>query len=161
MSNNALLIDDNCEVILHFDLKLDDGSAADSTRVNNKPAKMVMGDGSLTKNFEDCLRGLTAGDKKSFLLHANDAFGMPNPDNIYYVDRSKFNAETPVKVGMIIGFAQPDGSELPGVIRSAEGHSVTVDFNHPLAGQNVTFDVEIIDVKKTVVQSPASSTGAS
>lgn len=149
MTNNALLIGDNSEVILHFDLKLEDGSAADSTRVNNKPAKMVMGDGSLTKNFEDCLRGLTAGDKKSFKLDAIDAFGMPNPDNIYHVDRSKFTAETPVEVGSIIAFTQPDGSELPGVIRSAEGLSVTVDFNHPLAGQNVSFDVEIIEVRDT------------
>jgi len=66
LTNNTLTIGDNCEVILHFDLKLSDGSAADSTRVNNKPAKMVMGDGSLTKNFEDCLRGLVAGDKKLF-----------------------------------------------------------------------------------------------
>lgn len=147
MTNSALIIGDNSEVILHFDLKLEDGSAADSTRVNNKPAKMVMGDGSLTKNFEDCLRGLCVGDKKSFKLAADDAFGMPNPDNIYHVDRTKFSSDTPVEEGMIIAFAQPDGSELPGVIRSVAGHSVTVDFNHPLAGQNVTFDVEIIDVK--------------
>jgi len=147
LTNNTLVIGDNSEVILHFDLKLSDGSAADSTRVNNKPAKMVMGDGSLTKNFEDCLRGLAAGDKKSFLLEAADAFGMPNPDNIYYVDRTKFNTDTPIQEGMIMGFSQPDGSELPGVIRSIAGHSVTVDFNHPLAGQNVTFDVEIIEVR--------------
>jgi FKBP-type peptidyl-prolyl cis-trans isomerase SlpA len=147
LTNNTLVIGDNSEVILHFDLKLSDGSAADSTRVNNKPAKMVMGDGSLTKNFEDCLRGLAAGDKKSFLLEAVDAFGMPNPDNIYYVDRTKFNTDTPIQEGMIMGFSQPDGSELPGVIRSIAGHSVTVDFNHPLAGQNVTFDVEIIEVR--------------
>jgi FKBP-type peptidyl-prolyl cis-trans isomerase SlpA len=48
---------------------------------------------------------------------------------------------------MIMGFSQPDGSELPGIIRSVAGHSVTVDFNHPLAGQDVIFDVEIVDVK--------------
>ncbi|MET1219567.1 MAG: FKBP-type peptidyl-prolyl cis-trans isomerase [Glaciecola sp.] len=143
MSN---VIGDNSEVILHFDLKLEDGSAADSTRVNNKPAKMVMGDGSLTPNFEACLRGLSKGEKASFTLAANDAFGMPNPDNIYHVDRSKFAADMELEVGMIMGFAQPDGSELPGIIRSVEGLSVTVDFNHPLAGQTVIFDVEIIDV---------------
>jgi FKBP-type peptidyl-prolyl cis-trans isomerase SlpA len=51
MTDNTVVITDNSEVILHFDLKLEDGSAADSTRVNNKPAKMVMGDGSLTPNF--------------------------------------------------------------------------------------------------------------
>lgn len=141
------VIDDNSEVILHFDLTLEDGTAADSTRVNNKPAKMVMGDGSLTPNFEACLRGLCIGDKKSFTLAANDAFGMPNPDNIYHVDRMKFAADMELKEGMIMGFAQPDGSELPGIIREVAGHSVTVDFNHPLAGQTVVFKVEIIDVR--------------
>lgn len=140
------VIGDNSEVILHFDLKLEDGSAADSTRVNNKPAKMVMGDGSLTPNFEACLRGLTIGEKASFTLVANDAFGMPNPDNIYHVDRTKFAADMDLQEGMIMGFAQPDGSELPGIIRNVEGLSVTVDFNHPLAGQTVIFDVEIINV---------------
>ena len=144
MSNPSIVA--NSEVILHFDLKLEDGSAADSTRVNNKPAKMVMGDGSLTPNFEKCLLGLSKGEKASFTLAANDAFGMPNPDNIYHLDRTKFDATEELKEGMIMGFAQPDGSELPGIIRSVEGLSVTVDFNHPLAGQTVIFDVEIIDV---------------
>ena len=84
------LIKQGSEVVLHFDLKLADGSAADSTRVNNKPAKLVIGDGSLTLNFEDCLLGLQTGDKKSFTLEANDAFGMPNPDNLHHLERSKF-----------------------------------------------------------------------
>lgn len=144
--SNIDVIADNSEVILHFDLKLEDGSAADSTRMNNKPAKMVMGDGSLTVNFEACLLGLTTGDKKSFTLEAKDAFGLPNPDNIYYLDRSKFAADAELAEGVIMGFAQPDGSELPGIIRSVAGDSVTVDFNHPLAGQTVVFDVEIINV---------------
>ncbi|WP_395340931.1 FKBP-type peptidyl-prolyl cis-trans isomerase [Ningiella sp. W23] len=146
MSESQQVIGDKSEIILHFDLKLNDGSAVDSTRVNNKPAKMIMGDGSLTPNFEKCLIGLKVGDKKAFSINANDAFGMPNPDNIYHVDRSKFAAGEELKEGMIMGFAQPDGSELPGVIRSTAGHSVTVDFNHPLAGQDIIFDVEIISV---------------
>ena len=144
---DSLVIDADSEVILHFDLKLEDGSAADSTRVNNKPAKMVMGDGSLTPNFEACLLGLKKGDKKAFTLAANDAFGEPNPNNIHYMDRSRFGAELSIEEGMILAFAQPDGSEIPGIIRSVAGDSVTVDFNHPLAGQTVIFDVEIVDVK--------------
>lgn len=134
------------EVILHFDLKLEDGSAADSTRVNNKPAKMRMGDGSLTANFEACLLGLKAGDKKAFTLAPEDAFGQPNPDNIHHMDRSNFDAQT-AQPGMIVAFTQPGGAEIPGIVRDVTGDSVTVDFNHPLAGHTVTFDVEIIEVK--------------
>lgn len=134
------------EVTLHFDLKLEDGSAADSTRVHNKPAKLIIGDGSLTENFEACLMGLSEGDKKSFTLPPEDAFGMPNPDNIHHMDRTKFGMDTPAEEGMIISFSQPGGMEIPGIVRDVAGDSVTVDFNHPLAGQTVVFDVEILAI---------------
>lgn len=144
MSEN--IIDAQSEVIMHFDLKLEDGSAADSTRINNKPAKLVMGDGSLTPNFEACLLGLKKGEKKAFTLAADDAFGQPNPDNIHHMERSRFSSDLKLAEGTIVAFSQPDGSEVPGIVRSVAGDSVTVDFNHPLAGQTVIFDVEIIDV---------------
>ncbi|WNO59989.1 FKBP-type peptidyl-prolyl cis-trans isomerase [Rheinheimera sp. MMS21-TC3] len=136
----------NSTILFHFDIKLADGSAADSTRVHNKPAKLQMGNASISAAFEAELTGLKAGDKKTFTLAPEDAYGMPNPDNIYYVDRARFSAETEAKVGAIIGFAMPDGSELPGLIREVAGESVTVDFNHPLAGQTLTFSVEIVQV---------------
>ena len=134
------------EVLMHFSINLADGSAAESTRVNNRPAKFVMGDGSLTENFEKCLLGLSVNQQKSFELAPQDGFGLPNPDNIHYVDRSKFSHETPAEVGAIIAFTQPNGAELPGIVRAVEGDSVTVDFNHPLAGQTLTFDVEILEI---------------
>lgn len=139
-------IGSNSTVIFHFDITLTDGSAAESTRVHNKPAKLQMGDNSISPAFEAHLMGMVAGAKKTFTLDPQDAYGMPNPDNIYYVDRSKFSGDAPAKVGSIIGFAMPDGSELPGLVRDVVGDSVTVDFNHPLAGQTLTFNVEIVKV---------------
>ena len=139
-------IQSGSEVVFHFSIKLSDGSVADSTKVNNKPAKLTIGDGSLTEGFEQCLIGLVSGDEKSFTLQPEQAFGHPNPDNIYYLDRDKFGANVPAEEGAIVAFTQPDGTELPGVIRDVAGQSVTVDFNHPLAGQVLTFDVEILDV---------------
>jgi len=143
---NSAGISSSSTVIFHFDIKLTDGSAAESTRVNNKPAKLQMGDGSISPAFEAQLNGLKAGDKKTFTLAPEDAYGMPNPDNIYYVDRSKFTSDAPAKAGMIIGFTMPDGSEMPGLVRDVVGESVTIDFNHPLAGQTLTFSVEIVQV---------------
>ncbi|MCC5452641.1 MULTISPECIES: FKBP-type peptidyl-prolyl cis-trans isomerase [Gammaproteobacteria] len=140
------MITSSSTVVFHFDIKLTDGSAAESTRVHNKPAKTQLGDGSLSPAFEAQLLGLQAGDKKTFTLAPEDAYGTPNPDNIYYVDRSKFSADAPAKVGSIIGFAMPDGSELPGLVREVVGDSVTIDFNHPLAGQTLTFNIEIVQV---------------
>jgi FKBP-type peptidyl-prolyl cis-trans isomerase SlpA len=141
-----MLIGASSTVIFHFDIKLSDGSAAESTRVHNKPAKLQMGDGSLSPAFEAQLLGMAEGEQKTFTLAPEDAFGLPNPDNIYYVDRSKFSLDAPAQVGMIVGFAMPDGSELPGLVREVVGDSVTVDFNHPLAGQTLTFSVEIVQV---------------
>ncbi|QTH65284.1 FKBP-type peptidyl-prolyl cis-trans isomerase [Psychrosphaera ytuae] len=139
------------EVVFHFTIKLSDDSVADSTKVSNKPAKLVIGDGSLTKGFEDCLIGLEAGQEAAFTLPPEQAFGQPNPDNIYYVDRTKFTDVTP-EVGAIIAFTQPDGSDLPGLVREVAGQSVTIDFNHPLAGQTLTFEVEIIEVKSLATE---------
>ncbi len=142
----AKVIGPDSRVVFHFSILLADGSAADSTRVTGKPARLVMGDGSLTENFERCLLGLKEGDKKRFTLAPEDAFGLPNPDNIHHFERSRFGPEAQPQVGAIIAFSQPDGSEIPGIVREVAGDSVTIDFNHPLAGQTVTFEVEILQI---------------
>lgn len=134
-------------VTLHFTIKLSDGSVADSTHSMDKPAKLVIGDGSLSDSFEQCLIGLQVGEKQAIELKAEDAFGMPNPDNIHHMDRAKFVGDAEVEVGTIMAFSGPDGMEIPGIIVDIAGDSVTVDFNHPLAGQDVTFEVEILSVE--------------
>lgn len=139
-------ITEKSNIIVHITMKLADGSAADSTKVNNKPAKIIMGDKSISPAFEQQLLGLAEGDSKEFTLEAKDAFGEPNPDNIHYVDASKFSADAPAKVGNIITFTQPGGIELPGMIKEVSGDSVTVDFNHPLAGQAVTFVIDVVEI---------------
>lgn len=141
------MITQTSEIIFHVTMKLEDGSAADSTKVNNKPAKLRMGDGSLSPAFESNLMGLKAGDEKEFTLFAKDAFGENNPDNIYHMDRSKFT-ESELEIGAIIMFDQQNGAQIPGVVREVVGDSVTIDFNHPLAGQTITFAVEIIEVNE-------------
>ncbi|MFT5759284.1 MAG: FKBP-type peptidyl-prolyl cis-trans isomerase SlpA [Alteromonadaceae bacterium] len=139
-------IESTSHVIAHIAMKLSDGSAADSTKVNNKPAKIIMGDSSISPAFEAQLLGLYAGENKEFTLKASDAFGESNPDNIHYMDITKFNDDAPAEVGNIITFTQP-GGELPGMIKDVSGSSVTIDFNHPLAGQDVTFVIDIIEIQ--------------
>ena len=136
------------EILVHITMKLSDGSAAESTKVNNKPAKIIMGDASISPAFEEQLLGLNVGESKEFTLSALDSFGESNPDNIHYMDITKFTADAPAEVGNIITFTQPGNIELPGIIREVSGSSVTIDFNHPLAGQPVTFVIDVIDVLK-------------
>ena len=140
-------IENNSEVIAHITMKLSDGSAADSTKVNNKPAIIMMGNASISPAFEEQILGLKTGESKEFTLCARDAFGESNPDNIHYMDIDKFNGDVPAKVGNIITFTQPGNVELPGMIREVSGTSVTIDFNHPLAGQEITFVIDIVEIK--------------
>jgi len=135
----------NSNILVHVTMKLSDGSAADSTKVNNKPAKIIMGDNSISPAFEAKILGMSVGETKEFTLAAVDAFGESNPDNIHYMDVDKFSAEVPAKVGNIITFSQP-GGELPGMIKEVNGSSVTIDFNHPLAGQPVTFVIDLVEI---------------
>lgn len=138
-------ISSDSKLLMHITMKLSDGSAADSTKVNNKPAHVNLGDQSLSPAFEAQLLGLSQGDAKEFTLAAKDAFGEVNPENIHYLDRQKFNIDTPAEVGSIITFSQP-GGEIPGIIREVNDLSVTVDFNHPLAGQAITFAIDVVEI---------------
>lgn len=144
MTTNKVIQADS-SILVHITMKLSDGSAADSTKVNNKPAKIIMGDNSISPAFEAQLLDMEVGNSKEFTLEAVDAFGESNPDNIHYMGIDKFSAEVPAKVGNIITFTQP-GGELPGMIKEVNGDSVTVDFNHPLAGQPVTFVIDVVDI---------------
>ncbi|HIF9402248.1 TPA: FKBP-type peptidyl-prolyl cis-trans isomerase [Photobacterium damselae] len=138
----------NSEVLIHFTIELEDGSLAESTYALGKPAKFRLGDGSLTPNFEQCLLGLHVGDKEKFILAPEDAFGLPNPNNIHQININKFSAEAPSEVGTIIAFSGSDGQEIPGVVIAVENEMVTIDFNHPLSGQTITFTVEVMAIER-------------
>lgn len=133
-------------VLVHFTLKLEDGSTAESTRANGKPALFRLGDGSLSAALEQALLGLKAGETKQFTLAPEEAFGGVSPDLIQYFSRRDFIDAGEPEVGAIMLFSGMGGSEMPGVIREVSGDSITVDFNHPLAGHRIQFDVEVLEI---------------
>ena len=148
MTNSSdVLVNEDSLVFAHVTVKLKDGSIADSTKPTNKPTWLKMGDGSFSEAFESYLLEKQASDNLTFELDAKDAFGMSNPDQIHFMDVSQFPQDIELKIGSIIGFDQPSGEQIPGIIRSVEGSSVKVDFNHPLAGETIIFEIEIIQVK--------------
>ncbi|PIJ50292.1 peptidylprolyl isomerase [Erwinia sp. OLTSP20] len=138
-------VEHDSALLVHFVLKLEDGTTAESTRNNGKPALFRLGDGSLSDGLEAQLIGLRTGDKKSFSLAPDAAFGLSSSDLIQYFSRRDFAAAGEPEIGAIMLFTAMDGSEMPGVIRDISGDSITVDFNHPLAGQTVHFEVEVLD----------------
>ncbi len=134
-------------VSLHFSIYLDDGSVADSTRVNDKPGVVTLGDGTLPKAFEDQLQGLSVGGKKRFTLEAKDAFGESNPEQIRELPLSRFPEKMTPQAGLIVEFTLPNGDNIPGLIKQVEEEHATVDFNHLLAGKRCTFEVEVLEIE--------------
>ena len=141
-----LPIDQGTKVTLHFALKFSDGEIIDST-FEKEPATLEVGDDNLPANFEAYLMGMTAGETGSFEVPPEKAFGQHNPSNVQTFKRHEFSADMVLEKGVMISFADARQSELPGVISRVEGDEVEVDFNHPLAGRTLTFEVEIIDVE--------------
>lgn len=142
----ALKITDTSTVELHFNLKLADGSIADSTRANGQPARLSMAEGMGCPGFERQLLGLTAGDKKTFTLPAGEALVLPDPDNYKTLARAQFPEQLSLEVGTIVEFEQPNGATLLATVRELDTDQVTVDFNHPLSGHDLTFEIEILAV---------------
>jgi FKBP-type peptidyl-prolyl cis-trans isomerase SlpA len=142
----VLTIGHGCEVTMHFTLALEDGTVADAS-IDGEPMTFRMGDGTLVEGLEMVLYGLKVGDKQSLSIDPRDTFGFPEPDNIHTMPRTEFSDELKIEEGMIIGFSTPSGDEIPGAIVEIKDDEVKVDFNHPLAGHEVVFTVEIVDIK--------------
>lgn len=133
------------EVTLHFALKLENGDVVDST-FDKQPATFKVGDGNLLPGFEAALYGFKAGDKRSLQIEPENAFGQPNPQNLQVMPRSQF-ADMELSEGLLIIFNDAANAELPGIVKTFDEQQVTIDFNHPLAGKTLSFDVEIIEVR--------------
>jgi FKBP-type peptidyl-prolyl cis-trans isomerase SlpA len=135
----------NTEVTLHFALHLENGDTVDST-FEKAPAVFKVGDGNLLPGFEAALFGFKAGDKRTVIVPPENAFGQPNPQNVQIMPRSSFQ-DMDLSKGLLVIFNDAANTELPGVVKAFDDAQVTVDFNHPLAGKTLNFEVEIIEVK--------------
>lgn len=132
------------EVTLHFALKLESGDVVDST-FDKQPATFKVGDGNLLPGFEAALFGLKAGDKRTLKVEPEHGFGQPNPQNVQVMPRSQFQGME-LSEGLLVIFNDAANAELPGVVKAFDDTHVTIDFNHPLAGKPLSFEVEIIAV---------------
>lgn len=145
----SLSISEGTQVTLHFALRLENGEVVDST-FEKEPANFTVGDGNLLEGFEQALFGLTAGDKQTFWVGPEQGFGQANPNNIQHFSLSQFDKNIELEEGLVLSFADAQNTELPGVVVGFDAESVTVDFNHPLAGKGIEFEVEIIAVEPVV-----------
>jgi len=135
---------------LHYRLSGPDGIAFIDT-FGARPATLSLGNGELAPAMEACLLGLEPGSRASFSLAPGEAFGERNPDLVQRVRRSVLDAhgdaDGDYRIGDVVRFPTPDGqASFAGVVREIAGDALIFDFNHPLAGRPLTFDVKLIGI---------------
>lgn len=143
-------------ISLHFALLMPGGEEIDTTR-RGKPAALTLGDGNLLPGFESALLGLSAGDDAQLIVPAEQAFGERVEANVRLLAKTlfaEFTSEEPLEPGLVVSFQAPDG-ELPGVVKAVYEDTVQVDFNHPLSGSDITFDVSILSVEAPLSEDAA------
>jgi FKBP-type peptidyl-prolyl cis-trans isomerase SlpA len=144
MSDNK--INSQSQVTLHYSIAIEDGTVVDSTREDDSPVEFNMEDDVLVDGLKDAITGMKQGDKELITLSPDQTFGYKDTDNIHNMPRSDFSDDMEIEPGAVIGFETPSGDEIPGMIIELNDEEVTVDFNHPLAGHQISFDVEILKV---------------
>ncbi len=144
--SNRVTIGPGVKVKLKFAVLLENGEVVDST--GDRAAEFIIGDGNVLPGFERAMFGLTSGERRDLAIPAEMGFGKPNPENYRQIPRTQFAEDIELGEGLAVAFADANRNELPGVIESVGDDMVVVNFNHPLAGRNLVFQVEIIEVER-------------
>ncbi|HPU81366.1 FKBP-type peptidyl-prolyl cis-trans isomerase [Accumulibacter sp.] len=144
-NTNATVLPDSF-LTLHYSLADRDGDEYVST-FGLSPATLQMGSGQLAETLEQCLLGMAAGKRQVFQLAATDAFGAHNPRLVERIARSALPPEIELRVNSLVEFSSPDGAgNFAGFLRELTDNSALFDFNHPLAGKALRFEVEVIAI---------------
>ena len=130
---------------LHYRLATADDTELVST-FSTTPATLQLGSGELVPTLEQCLVGLLPGDRHVFLLEPAQAFGPHNPDLVQRVARAELPDAEAVTLHGTVQFSAPGGGSFAGLVRALDDDSATIDFNHPLAGQSVRFEVQVLGI---------------
>lgn len=143
------VVSDAAYLTLHYRLaSMDDQDIV--TTFQDHPATLQLGNGQLAPFLEACLIGLPEGAHQTFELSPEQAFGPRNPDLVQRVSQATLQENSPedaqYAIGDLVEFAAPGGGRFAGVLRAIDDDGALFDFNHPLAGQSLKFEVRIIGI---------------
>ncbi len=141
-----MAIKDNQVVTLNFTLKDESGQIIDSTTDEN-PFSYLSGNDQVLPKLEENINSMIIGSKKNVILEPEDAYGRYREEAVQQVSRSEFPQGMEIEEGMSFMADTPDGKHLSFTVKKVDGDDVTVDFNHPLAGKKLEFDLELLDVR--------------
>ena len=150
------------KVSVHYVATFDDGEQFDNSYDRNQTIDIVLGEGMLISGFETAIEGMEVGEKKSIHLEASEAYGDLDPNAITELSKDTFPAQLVenIQVGSVIPLSTkefPDRA-FPATATEVKDDSIVFDLNHPLAGKNVNFDIEVVSVQETTTPSDSEVT---
>jgi len=134
------------KVKVHYHGRLSDGTTFD-TSMGREPLEFEVGSGMVIKGFDDGVTGMLVGDKKTISIPPEEAYGPRQEEMVIDFPRGNFPPDIEPEIGMTLHMHSENGQELPVVVTAVGADTVTLDANHPLAGQELIFDLELVDVK--------------
>jgi peptidylprolyl isomerase len=133
------------KIKVHYHGKLTSGETFDSSE-GREPLEFEVGSGMVIKGFDDGVAGMIVGDKKTINIPYNEAYGPRNPDMVIEMPKDKFPKDLDIEVGMPLGMSDPQGQQFQVTIVEIKDDVVMLDANHPLAGQDLVFDLELVEI---------------
>jgi FKBP-type peptidyl-prolyl cis-trans isomerase 2 len=133
------------KVKVHYHGRLTSGETFDSS-AGREPLEFEVGSGTVIKGFDDGVTGMKVGEKKTVNIAADDAYGEKNPDMVIEYPRSQFPANIELKVGEELVMSSASGQQFQVKIAEIKEEVVLLDANHPLAGESLVFDIELVEI---------------
>lgn len=133
-------------VQVHYTGKLADGSVFDSSR-DGDPLEFTLGEGEVIPGFENAVINMEPGDQKTVTISADDAYGSHNDEMIATVDRGQFPPDVLPEIGQQYEMQRDDGQMFVMTVTDITENEVTLDANHPLAGEDLSFDIELMGIE--------------
>jgi peptidylprolyl isomerase len=138
-------VGDGNTIRIHYTGRLDDGTIFDSSK-EREPLEFTMGSGDIIKGFEDAVRGMTVGELKTIRITSGEAYGPYRDDLVMSINKSQLPPDIEVMQGAMLSLRHPDGRMIDAMIAEVTADSVTLDANHPLAGEDLTFELELVAI---------------
>lgn len=134
------------KVKVHYTGKLRDGSIFDSSR-DREPLEFELGAGMMIAGFDTAVNGMEVGQSKVAEIPAKEAYGESNEEMIFTVPKDQLPAEIKPEVGQQLSMQHPSGQSIPVVVTKVEESEIVIDANHPLAGKDLIFDIELVSIQ--------------
>jgi FKBP-type peptidyl-prolyl cis-trans isomerase 2 len=139
-------VNENDKVVVHYTGKLNDGQVFDSS-IQREPLEVQLGEGALIPGFEKGLVDMQVNEKKTITIAKEEAYGEVQKELFQSVPKAELPETIEPKVGMGLVATNPDGSERQLRVAEVNEDNIVVDANHPLAGHDLTFELELVEIK--------------